>query len=136
MRYCSEQKLPEDTLFCHLEGKATGQEIFSELKNFMQEEALQWSNCVGVCTDGAGAMMGEKRTESQSSESCTRCSFHTLFHTQLNCVFQAAIKTVNFVKALPVTSILSRELGSEHELLLLHTEVLCMSPDKVLQRLF
>ncbi|MBN3271968.1 DH12A protein, partial [Polyodon spathula] len=61
VRYCYDRKLHEDLLFCiTLPGKMTGQEIFCNIDNVMRKEGLQWACCVGVYTDGASAMMGEK----------------------------------------------------------------------------
>ncbi len=61
VRYGFDGKLNEDILFCTpLEGTCTGEDIFTKLNNKLNEDGLSWSECIGVCTDGAGAMLGKK----------------------------------------------------------------------------
>ena len=62
IRYSFDGKRNEDMLFCtpH-ELKCTGEDIFTKLDNKIKEEGLSWDECIGVCTDGAGAMLGKKR---------------------------------------------------------------------------
>jgi hypothetical protein len=58
----------------------------------------------------------------------------------LKTVLTEAIKVVNFIKSRATNSrlfsILCNEMGSEHDKLLLHTEVRCLSRGNVLSRLF
>jgi hypothetical protein len=58
----------------------------------------------------------------------------------LQTILTEAIKVVNFIKSRETNSrlfsILCNEMGSEHDKLLLHTEVRCMSRGDVLSRLF
>ncbi len=59
IRYSFDGKLVNDVLFCTpLEGKCTGEDIFTKLDNKLKEERLSWDGCIGVCTDGAAAMLG------------------------------------------------------------------------------
>jgi len=39
---------------------ATSEEIFRVLDVFFEESELAWTQCVGVCMDGAAAMTGRK----------------------------------------------------------------------------
>lgn len=62
VRYIFERKLNEEMLFCvPLEGTCTGEDIFNKLDRNLKEEGLSWSECLSVCTDGAGAMLGKKK---------------------------------------------------------------------------
>ena len=62
VRYCFGDKLLEDILFCQaLTQTTTGNDIFNMLNNFLETEDLKWSNRVGVCTDGAASMTGDKK---------------------------------------------------------------------------
>lgn len=51
MRICSSAGLSK--------GTCTGSEIFTKLDTKIKEMGLSWDNRVGVCTDGAGAMVGK-----------------------------------------------------------------------------
>ena len=49
----------EEMLFCHpMESYTTATDIFQVVSNFFQENQLLWDSLVGVCTDGAPAMLG------------------------------------------------------------------------------
>ncbi len=62
IKYTFDGKLHEDMLFCSaLEGTCTGNDIFTKLDIKIKEMELSWDNCVGICTDGAGAMVGKNK---------------------------------------------------------------------------
>uniref|UniRef100_A0A673H030 HAT C-terminal dimerisation domain-containing protein n=1 Tax=Sinocyclocheilus rhinocerous TaxID=307959 RepID=A0A673H030_9TELE len=108
VRYSFDGKFYEDILFCTpLEGTCTGEDIFTKLDNKLKEDGLSWSKCIGVCTDGAGAMLGEKK----------------------------GLKA-RHVHAISDCLPLCNELGSEHDCLLFHTDVRWLSQGNVLSRLF
>ncbi|KAI7804398.1 putative zinc finger BED domain-containing protein 5-like [Triplophysa rosa] len=130
VRYFYYGSVMEDILFCKpLEGRATGEEIFKVLDGFVTSHGLQWTNCVGICTDGAKAMTG------RLNGLVTRVFFFALCE-----VLQDAVKIVNFIKARPLNSrlfsALCNEMGSDHVILLLHTDVRWLSRGNVLTRLF
>ena len=41
--------------------RTTGEDIFRTIDCSMKENNLPWINCVGICTDGAPAMVGPKK---------------------------------------------------------------------------
>uniref|UniRef100_A0A673H2J5 DUF4371 domain-containing protein n=1 Tax=Sinocyclocheilus rhinocerous TaxID=307959 RepID=A0A673H2J5_9TELE len=133
-------KLHEDMLFCSaLEGTCTGSDIFTKLDTKIKEMGLSWDNCGGVCTDGAGALVGKnKGLEAKVLEVAPHVKFtHCIIHrdslasktldSELNSVLKRATKIVNHIKSCPVNSRLlakpCNEMGSQHEALLFHTEV-------------
>ncbi len=153
IKYTFDGKLHEDMLFCSaLEGTCTGSDIFTKLDTKIKEMELSWDNCVGVCTDDAGAMVGKnKGLKAKVLEVAPHVKFtHCIIHreslasktldSELNSVLKCAIKIVNHIKSRPVNSrllaTLCNEMGSQHEALLFHTEVRWLSRGKALGRLY
>ncbi|XP_075472991.1 protein FAM200B [Ascaphus truei] len=153
VRYCYEGEILEEMLFCKsLEGHTTGEDIFSVVEEFFKANDLLWHNCVGVCTDGAAAMMGHKKGFRAKVLSIaphvkfTHCMIHRealaakKLEPEANEVLNDAIKIVNFIKARPLQSrlfsIFCNEMGSQYDSLLLHTEVRWLSRGKILRRVF
>uniref|UniRef100_A0A8C4RI43 Uncharacterized protein n=1 Tax=Erpetoichthys calabaricus TaxID=27687 RepID=A0A8C4RI43_ERPCA len=150
VRYIWMDEVEEDFLFCKVcPGHTTSAELFAILDNFMAANSIEWSWCIGVCTDGAAAMTG-KRTglwERVRSNVPTATFMHCMIHREslaskrmnanLKSIFDQAIK---IVKAHPLNSRLFASLCSnmdfDHEQLLMHTEVRWLSRGKVFNRLF
>lgn len=58
-RYICQNKVEEDFLFCKaLTTTTKGEDIMQMVSTFFDEEKLLWSKLVGICTDGAPAMLG------------------------------------------------------------------------------
>lgn len=152
-----EQEIEDvkEELLCCLELKSftTSAEIFDAINNYLCCKEIPWKKCIGLCTDGAASMTGKHsgvlaKIRSVASENMifTHCFIHRehlaakKLSTQLNDALTQAVKIVNFIRASALNSrlfeILCREMGSEHEHLLLHAEVRWLSRGKVLTRLY
>jgi hypothetical protein len=76
VRYKGEVNYLEEFLFCSSLSTITrGEDIFQLVDNFFKEYALEWTNCLAVCTDGATSTFGSRtgfcaRVEEESQ----RCS--------------------------------------------------------------
>ncbi|XP_069051373.1 LOW QUALITY PROTEIN: zinc finger BED domain-containing protein 5-like [Lepisosteus oculatus] len=153
VRYEFEGMSHEDFLFCKpLPTRTTGEHIFQLLNKFIEDNGIDWKKCVRVCTDGARAMTGRhsgvvaRIREVAPDMKWTHCSIHRealaakRMPEDLKSVLDSAVRVVNFIKAQPMNSrlfsVLCNEMGSEHEQLLLYTEVRWLSRGRVLTRLF
>jgi hypothetical protein len=59
VRFELNDNIEEEILFCQsLSTKITCEEIFKSVESFIKENKVDWSKCVGLTTDGAGAMSG------------------------------------------------------------------------------
>ena len=110
-------------LFCHpRESYTTATDIFQVVSNFFQENQLSWDSLVGVCTDGAPAMLGlqsgfiTRVKEKIPSAIGTRCILHRealasrTLPAEMRDVMNLAIKVVNFIIAGALNSRLFKQL--------------------------
>src|SRR4029434_5004097 len=151
VRYVREKEI-EDILFCRpLQTRTTGEAIFNVLDSFIQDSGLGWGKCIGLCTDGARSMTGRERglvarfQQVAPLVQWTHCMVHreALAAKKMpplsESVLHQAMKIINHIKARPLNSrlfgVLCQEMGSGHELLLLHTEVRWLSRGRGVQRL-
>ncbi|XP_068233332.1 zinc finger BED domain-containing protein 5-like [Palaemon carinicauda] len=149
--YCGE--VHDEFLFCRpLPTNTTGEAIFNVANDFIAQNELSWSRCVGISTDGETAMTGKLRGLASrvqnivSQVKVTHCGIHreqlAVKHmpTCLKTVLEEAVKIVNFIKGKALNTrlftVLCEEMGSEHTKLLYHTEVRWLTRGKVLSRLF
>ena len=59
VRYIYEEHLEDEFLFCErLDTRTTAKDIFNKVDRFFEEHDIQWKHVIGVCTDGAPAMLG------------------------------------------------------------------------------
>ncbi|XP_042228337.1 protein ZBED8-like, partial [Homarus americanus] len=107
---------------------------------------------VGVCTDGAPAMLGLQSgfitmvKEKYPSVVGTHCILHReslvsrTLPAEMRDVLNVAIKVVNFIKAGALNSrlfkLLCKDMESEHETLPFHTNVQWLSKGNMLGRLY
>ena len=141
VRYVYNHDIDEDLLFCQpLHGRTTGMDIFQTVDDFFKEEGLLWTDCVGVCTDGAAAMTGHTagfharvRSASDTPVTFTHCMIHRealvakKILPDLNAVVQDAVKVINSIKSRALnTGIFANlcdEMESEFTTHLLHCEI-------------
>lgn len=154
VRYTHEGKILED-IFCFysLPERTTGEKIFEAIEQKMNEYQLDFKYVIGLCTDGAPAMLGKyvglaKRMSDVANENFE--SSHCILHREalaskkmspiLNETLKLSVKIINNIRANPLNSrifsLICEELGSEHDVLLLHAEVRWLSRGKTLSRLF
>jgi len=152
VRYIYKEDILEDFLFCQtLNGRTTGNDIFTLINAFFENNEISWSMCKAICTDGTAALTGSKKgfrakvNEISPSILFTHCMIHreALASKKLepfvNEVLQDAIRVINFIKSKSLNSrlftILCNEMGSDHTKLLLHTDVRWLSRGKILLRI-
>jgi hypothetical protein len=62
VRYCLEENIQKDFIFCPpLSERCTGSDISKAVNDYFTAEYISWANCVGICTNGAAALTGEKK---------------------------------------------------------------------------
>ncbi|XP_077972271.1 protein FAM200B-like [Styela clava] len=152
VRYLYQEDIHEDMLcLLLLPTKTTAAELFKFLNDYISGK-LNWNNCVGVCTDGAAAMIGRlSGLVTRNKEVAPNCnSTHCVIHgemlaskkmsPELNEVMNHVVKVNNFIRAHSLNSRLFAQLcedmEAEHRNLLLHTEIRWLSRGKSLNRDF
>ncbi|XP_068228168.1 zinc finger BED domain-containing protein 5-like [Palaemon carinicauda] len=150
VRYIHNVKIVNQFFCCkELKETTTGNDIFSTLSEYLKSVGLTWQSCVGICTDGAPAMIGSIKgfvslvKREKSSVITTHCFLHRealvakTISNDLKSVLEKVVKMVNFIKSRPLRSRLltklCEELESKH-LNLLHTEARWLSRGKILSR--
>jgi hypothetical protein len=153
VRVADSDDIMEHILFCRsLRGKVTGEEIVKVIDQFLTERCILWQWCVFICSDGAAAMTGRllelvaRAKNVNPSIEWNHCIIQrqSVASERMNPVFHKtmdeAVEVINFNKSRPLNSRLFRQLcadlGSENTMLLLHSEVRCLSRGNVLRRLF
>ena len=61
VRYIHDDKILDDFLFCRgLTSRTTAHDVLKVVSDIFTTEGLSWENVVGICTDGALAMLGSR----------------------------------------------------------------------------
>ncbi|GFW10674.1 zinc finger MYM-type protein 6 [Trichonephila clavipes] len=153
VRFWDGMSAVEELLFCKpINLKATAIALFDILNNFINEENIEWKNCVGICTDGARTMSGRFKSiqalVKQKSPLCiwTHCMIHreSLASKEispgLNIVLMTVVTVVNYIKMRPLKSSifsgLCKDMGAVHSSLLFYCEARWLSRGKFLQRVY
>ena len=153
VRYVHEKHSEDKFCSANLLTQLQKQKIYlTKLTVFFRTHDLRWEHAIGVCTDGAPAMLGCRSgfqtlvKEKSPNVIGTHCILHRqalmvkTMPDKLSCVLTTVIKAVNFIKANALNSRLFQELRKESDSafqnLLLYTHVRWLSKGKVLKRVF
>ena len=139
-------------LCCPLETTTKADDVLAVVSTFFEENNLSWDRLVGVCTDGAPAMLGSrsgfitKIKQKSPSAVGTHCVIHCEALTartlpvELMNSLNSVIKIVNFIKGGALnTRLFARlchDIGADHEALLFHTNVRWLSKGNMLERFY
>ncbi|KAG6936315.1 zinc finger BED-type containing 5 [Chelydra serpentina] len=121
VRYELNNEVHDDILFCQpIPIHTTGEAIFKVTDNFIKNNDLDWSRCVGISTDGARAMTGSKkgvvaRIQAVAPEAkSTHCCIHREalatqnVQAELKQVLDEAVKIISFVNGSEYPALLDK----------------------------
>ena len=153
IRFVADEKINEKFLFRQpLETTSKAADVFQMLIDFFDKIKLSWSKLVGVCTDGAPAMIGAKSglvsmvKQKNPAIQGTHCMIHRealvskVIPKRLHEHLSVLIKVVNYVKSSPLnTRLFSKlciDMDANYTALLYHTQVRWLSKGSMLSRIF
>ncbi|XP_027132797.1 general transcription factor II-I repeat domain-containing protein 2-like [Larimichthys crocea] len=138
-----------------MHGTTTGKDIFEEVSKCVDEMKLPWDKLVGLTTDGAPAMCGQKsglvgrmREKMREKQAGELTVYHCIIHQEALCgkalkmdhIMSTVTQVVNFIKAKGLNhrqfKSFLEELGADHSDMPYHTEVRWLSRGKVAKRFF
>lgn len=104
-----------------LPSNTTGTQLFKSLNDYISGK-LNWSFCVGICTDGAAAMTGRISGLIAQVKKVAPVSFtgKCWLAEKLNSVLNDAIKVINYIKANSLNSCLFEQFCEEMDASLTH----------------
>lgn len=153
IRFIDNDDMVEDLLFCkNITAGAKAQDLFEILDNFMSENSVDWTKCVGVCTDGARSMSGcygglQALIQNKAPDALwTHCIIHRealaskYLSPELNQVLECVVNVVNYIKTRPLKSRffkkLCEDMGAEHTSLLYYSSARWLSRGNMILRTF
>uniref|UniRef100_UPI00358E7D1C protein FAM200C-like n=1 Tax=Myxine glutinosa TaxID=7769 RepID=UPI00358E7D1C len=153
VRYVNDGAVKEDFLFCEdLKTSTTAKDVMQLVKDLFAKHDLDIKVIGSVCTDGAPAMLGNKYGFSALMKKeipdlqVTHCFLHrhalaskTLL-PNLKKVLDTCVKIINWIRGRALNHRIFKsfceDLGSEHSVLLFHTEVRWLPRGQALTRFF
>ncbi|XP_075684349.1 protein FAM200C-like [Rhinoderma darwinii] len=153
VRYVKDDVIKEDFLFCKpLTTTTKAADVKTLVDDFFKDNNLPWDMVSAVCSDGAPVMLGRKSGFGALVKAdaphiiVTHCILHRhalatkTLPPKLAEVLKIVVEYVNYVRnsALRhrIFSKLCKEMGSEFEVLLYHSNVRWLSRGQVLNRVF
>ena len=105
VRYIYAGEVHDDFLFCRsLPTHTTGEAVLHSLNDFIMTNNLDWTRCVGICTDGATAMTGKHKGLVAHVRAATHCCIQReqlavkIMPLCLKSVLDESVKIVNKIK--------------------------------------
>ena len=152
-RYMNGPTIEEEFLFCKpLETTTKAEDVMAVVSTFFGEMNLSWKNIVGVCSDGAPAMLGSRSgfislvKHKNPNVLGTHCFIHRqalaskTMPSSLSANLAIVIKVVNYIKSGASNTRLFRQIcegmDATHQCLLFHTQVRWLSKGNMLARVF
>ena len=152
-RYVHRDFVEEEFLFCRaLEATTKADDAMACMSSFFEEARFPWDKLVGVCTDGAPAMLGSRSgfitqvKQRNPKVVGTHCMIHRealaskTLPARLRATLTEVIRVVNYVKGSGLNTRLFRQLCmhfySTHHDLLFYTHVRWLSKGNMLDRVF
>ncbi|KRZ61862.1 Zinc finger BED domain-containing protein 5 [Trichinella nativa] len=148
-RFISNNTIEEELLFSEpLKTTTNGADVFQAVSQFFEVNGLMWEKLVGVCTDGAPAMLGSRSgfVKMVKSKNPSIFAMHCVIYRQalvaktlpddLRDDLNFAVEVVNYVKSSALNArlfaALCESLNADHMALLYHTEVRWLSIGNIL----
>ncbi|XP_003369910.1 zinc finger protein [Trichinella spiralis] len=152
-RFIANNTIEEELLFSEpLKTTTKGADVFQAVSKFFEVNGLMWEKLVGVCTDGAPAMLGSRSgfVKMVKSKNPSIFAMHCVIHRQalvaktlpddLREDLNFAVEIVNYVKSSALNTrlfaALCESLNADHMALLYHTEVRWLSKGNMLGRIY
>ena len=153
VRFVEAATIEEEMLFCKsLETTTKAEDVFRLVDAYFHKNDMKWEKLVGVCTDGAPAMLGCRsgfitRVKQKNPDVVgTHCVIHRealaskILPAAMKNKLAIVIRIVNFIKSSAVNSRLfsqlCKQMDSNHENLLFHTNVRWLSKGNMLARVY
>ena len=150
--YIQDGDIKDKFLFCEpLQTTAKADDLLRLVADFFEKHQIKWEKLRSVCTDGAPAMIGKKSgfaalLKKKVPDIIVKHYFlhrHALaaktLPPNLKDVLSICVRVVNFIRGRPLYhrlfKLFCEEMGSEHQVLLFHTEVRWLSRGKILTRM-